>query len=376
MLYRPGFCSCQLKDYVAQANGHKEDGHVLKIPNVQAEQNQQPARRHFDPSIDLKDLVESGFSFYDRVGKGSLGYVYQARSKNIEALLAVKIFHRKIFENKRTLKRLEQEAMRARELSHANLAAVYSFGISAKNYPYLVMDFLAGPSLAEILKQEGFLDVPRVIDIFIQVAEALHYAHEEKMLHRDLKPSNIYLLKATGGKDFVKVSDLGLAKVLPNPGRETKYMTPDGEEFGNPSYMSPEQCLGERLTPASDLYGLGCVMYECLSGKMPLSSSNPVRLAFKQVSEKPRSLTARFSDLDIPEDLNDVVMCLLEKSKDARFASAKDVAAALIAIRDGGKPKLPKKQISAAGKDDKAGLKGKLPLGFLSELLDKVKKKR
>lgn len=362
---------------MAQASNNKEEaGHVLKIPNIQAEQNIQPARRHFDPNIDLKDLVESGFSFYDRVGKGSLGYVYQARSKNIEALLAVKIFHRKIFENKRTLKRLEQEAMRARDLSHANLAAVYSFGISAKNYPYLVMDFLAGPSLAEILKQEGFLDVPRVIDIFIQVAEALHYAHEEKMLHRDLKPSNIYLLKATGGKDFVKVSDLGLAKVLPNPGRETKYMTPDGEEFGNPSYMSPEQCLGEKLTPASDLYGLGCVMYECLSGKLPLSSSNPVRLAFKQVSEKPRSLTARFSDLDIPEDLNDVVMCLLEKSKDARFASARDVAATLIAIRDGGKPKLPKKPSTAVTRDDKAGLKGKLPLGFLSELLDKVKKKK
>lgn len=390
MLYRPGFCSCQLKNYVAQVNGQQakqveqkqEEGHVLKIPHSAQNQPEPAQRRHFDPLIDLKDLVESGFTFYDRVGKGSLGYVYQARSKNIEALLAVKIFHRKIFENKRTLKRLEQEAMRARELSHANLAAVYHFGISAKNYPYLVMDFLAGPSLAELLKQEGFLDVPRVIDIFIQVAEALHYAHEEKMLHRDLKPSNIYLLKATGGKDFVKVSDLGLAKVLPNPGRETKYMTPDGEEFGNPSYMSPEQCLGEKLTPASDLYGLGCVMYECLSGKLPLSSSNPVRLAFKQVSEKPRSLNARFSDLDIPEDLNNVVMCLLEKSKDARYSTAKEVAVALTAIRDGQKPKLPKapqtqkNANSHLAAKDKNSLSGKLPLGFLSDLLDKVKKKK
>lgn len=442
-LYRPGFCHCQWKEDLEKArrdegagkNREDSDSHIqslkLKIDDCKASLNpsdqkgagpssRSPARntdtdesglvlklpsetgagsldlqpgldketgtrRHFDPKPELPDLVEQGYEFLDRVGKGSLGYVYQAKSKNIQDFLAVKIFHRKLFENKRTLKRLEQEARRAQELSHPHLASVYSFGVSQKGYPYLVMDFLGGPSLAEIIREEGFLDVPRVIDIFLQVAEALHYAHEEKMLHRDLKPSNIYLLKAEDGRDFVKVSDLGIAKVLPNPGRETKYMTPEGEEFGNPSYMSPEQCMGEKLGPASDLYSLGCVMYEALSGKLPVSSSNPVRLAFKQVSEIPKPLTARFQDLDIPENLSAVVMHLLEKNPEARFASAKDLKEALLAVKAGKSPKLTKSgggqpepgKIKVAERTPTQSKPGKAEKkGWLSELIAKVKGKK
>lgn len=384
----------------ASSAGHSDktdfagDGLVLKLPAEKeadapvlppASAKETGARRHFDPRRELDDLVQQGYEFFDRIGKGSLGYVYQAKSKNIQDFLAVKIFHRKLFENKRTLKRLEQEARRAQELSHPHLAAVYSFGVSQKGYPYLVMDFLSGPSLAEIIQEEGFLDVPRAIDIFLQVAEALQYAHGENMLHRDLKPSNIYLMKAEDGRDFVKVSDLGIAKVLPNPGRETKYMTPEGEEFGNPSYMSPEQCMGEKLGPASDLYSLGCVMYEALSGKLPVSSSNPVRLAFKQVSEIPKPLTTRFKDLDIPENLNTVVMNLLEKDPGARFASAKELKEALLAVKAGKVPKLnkargsdkePGKQISgpkpqSQGKGNSAGKKG-----WLEEIIARVKGKK
>lgn len=384
----------------ASSAGHSDktdaagDGLVLKLPAEKeadapvlppASAREAGARRHFDPKRELDDLVQQGYEFFDRIGKGSLGYVYQAKSRNIQDFLAVKIFHRKLFENKRTLKRLEQEARRAQELSHPHLAAVYSFGVSQKGYPYLVMDFLSGPSLAEIIQEEGFLDVPRAIDIFLQVAEALQYAHGENMLHRDLKPSNIYLMKAEDGRDFVKVSDLGIAKVLPNPGRETKYMTPEGEEFGNPSYMSPEQCMGEKLGPASDLYSLGCVMYEALSGKLPVSSSNPVRLAFKQVSEIPKPLTTRFKDLDIPENLNTVVMNLLEKDPGARFASAKELKEALLAVKAGKVPKLnkargsdkePGKQISgpkpqSQGKGNSAGKKG-----WLEEIIARVKGKK
>jgi serine/threonine-protein kinase len=355
----------------ADAPDDKDQGHIIKLANQP--QQAKPVRR-FDPNVELKDIADLGYSFQERIGKGTLSYVYQAKSKNIENVLAIKIFHRKPFENKRTLKRLEQEARRAQELDHAHLASVYDFGLSSKGYPFLVMDFLAGPSLAEVIKNEGFLDVPRVVDIFIQVAEALDYAHKENMLHRDLKPSNIYLLKSTDKRDFVKISDLGIAKVLPNPGRETKYMTPEGEEFGNPSYMSPEQCLGEKLSPSSDLYSLGCVMYEALSGKLPLSSSNPVRLAFKQVSEEPKSLTQRFQDLDIPEDLNLVVMKLLNKKPEDRFAKAGEVREALLTIKQGKPIKLSKAKASSSEKN--AGQSGgKNSKGFLQGIIDKVKGK-
>ena len=355
----------------ADAPDDKDQGHIIKLSNQP--QQAKPVRR-FDPNVELKDIADLGYSFQERIGKGTLSYVYQAKSKNIENVLAVKIFHRKPFENKRTLKRLEQEARRAQELDHAHLASVYDFGLSSKGYPFLVMDFLAGPSLAEVIKNEGFLDVPRVVDIFIQVAEALDYAHKENMLHCDLKPSNIYLLKSTDKRDFVKISDLGIAKVLPNPGRETKYMTPEGEEFGNPSYMSPEQCLGEKLSPSSDLYSLGCVMYEALSGKLPLSSSNPVRLAFKQVSEEPKSLTQRFQDLDIPEDLNLVVMKLLNKKPEDRFAKAGEVKEALLTIKQGKPIKLSKAKASS-GEKNASQSGGKNSKGFLQGIIDKVKGK-
>jgi len=314
----------------------------------ETKETDRPPGTKFDPQAQLPDLIAEGYTFFDRIGKGTMGYVYQAKSEHLDSLLAVKIFHRAPFKNKRTLKRLEQEAKAALNVSHPHLASVYQFGISEKEYPYIVMDFIPGPSLAEVLTDEGFLDTQRALDLFIQIAEALEFAHGENLLHRGLKPSNIYLLVTTGGGDFVKVADFGIAKVLPNPGRETKYMTPNGEEFGNPSYMSPEQCLGSRLDHRSDIYSFACIMYECLSGKVPHGSSNAMRVAFKQVSEEAKSLVERFNDLDIPKDLDDVILTCLQKDPENRYPTVKELKLALEAIRAGKKPKPPSKTFSSA----------------------------
>ncbi len=343
---RPGFCNCA--SLAASQNFSQAHLATAELPKKGFPIDEQqevpidgPPERRFDPNVRLHDLTECGYQFLDRIGKGTLSYVYQARSGKVDALLAMKIFRRSPFENKRTLKRLEQEANKAKQLNHPNLCSVYEFGLSEKQYPYLVMDFLAGPTLEEIISTEGFLEVDRLIDIAIQICDALSHAHQHNLIHRDLKPANIYLLKAKGGYDFVKVSDFGIAKVLPNPGRETRYMTAEGEEFGSPAYMSPEQCLGERLDSRSDIYSLGCLMYEALSGKLPFSSSNPVRLGFKQVSQKPQSLRERFKDIEIPEALDAAVLCALEKKPENRFASADNMKEVLIAIQDGKKPNLP-----------------------------------
>lgn len=363
---RPGFCHCSNSQAVgpqSQSTAPKASTVNASTVNASSEKastaeglsevasSDATAERRFDPNVRLCDLTESGYQFFDRIGKGTLSYVYQARSGKIDALLAMKIFRRSPFENKRTLKRLEQEANKAKELNHPNLCSVYEFGLSEKQYPYLVMDFLAGPTLEEVICTEGFLEVDRLVDITIQTCDALSHAHQHNLIHRDLKPANIYLLKAKGGGDFVKVSDFGIAKVLPNPGRETRYMTADGEEFGNPSYMSPEQCLGERLDGRSDIYSLGCLMYEALSGKLPFSSSNPVRLGFKQVSQKPQSLRERFKDIDIPDALDAVVLCALEKKPENRFRTAEKLKEALIAIQEGKKPKLPSKAVNTTSSD-------------------------
>jgi len=407
--YRPGFCNCALgtiaasndaptektspgpdtareatEQFVFDQKREPDAGHKIKLPTGTTEapwlansplaqpevDTARPSGSRFDPSVQLTDLIAAGYTFFDRVGKGTMGYVYQAKSENLDTLLAVKIFHRAPFKNKRTLKRLEQEASLAMGIAHPHLASVYKFGLSEKEYPYIVMDFMPGPSLNEILLQEGYLDSGRAIDMFIQIAESLEYAHGEKLLHRSLKPSNIFVLKAIGGRDFIKVSDFGIAKVLPNPGRETKYMTAQGEEFGNPAYMSPEQCLGERLDSRSDIYSLGCIMYECLSGKVPHNSSNVMRIAFKQVSEEAKSLVERFTDLDIAEDLDNVVLACLKKNPDHRFASAKELRLALEAVRDYKKPRLP----SAAGSPiNKPGGSGQNILDKIMSLLQKPK---
>ncbi len=343
---RPGFCNCSsLAASQKFSQAHPAIAELPKNSFPIDKQQEVPIdgapERRFDPDVRLHDLTECGYEFLERIGKGTLSYVYQARSGKVDALLAMKIFRRSPFENKRTLKRLEQEANKAKQLNHPNLCSVYEFGLSEKQYPYLVMDFLAGPTLEEIIRTEGFLEVDRLIDIAIQICDALSHAHQHNLIHRDLKPANIYLLKAKGGGDFVKVSDFGIAKVLPNPGRETRYMTADGEEFGSPAYMSPEQCLGERLDSRSDIYSLGCLMYEALSGKLPFSSSNPVRLGFKQVSQKPQSLRERFKDIEIPEALDAAVLCALEKKPENRFVSADNMKEVLIAIQDGKKPNLP-----------------------------------
>jgi eukaryotic-like serine/threonine-protein kinase len=410
ILHRPGFCNCALQDALKKTNEMGKDplgmpppasdsaiaksnqngppdtgpgaanqeenadpGFKIKLPTGTAEVPKfpgpdargnnrltqsdivRPPGSKFDPNIQLPDLIEEGYTFFDRVGKGTMGYVYQAKSEHLDALLAIKIFHRAPFKNKRTLKRLEQEASVALGISHPHLASVYKFGISQKEYPYIVMDFMAGPTLAEVLLQEGFLDTTRALDVFIQIAEGLEYAHEEKLLHRGLKPNNIYVLVSTGGRDFIKVSDFGIAKVLPNPGRETKYMTPQGEEFGNPNYMSPEQCLGNRLDARSDIYSFGCIMYECLSGKVPHGSSNAMRVAFKQVSEEAKSLIDRFTDLDIPKDLDNVILACLEKNPEDRFRQVKDLRLALEAVRDNKKPRLPSAVAFSGSKSIKGG---------------------
>lgn len=350
---RPGFCNCS--GIKAASPKFPEVQEKVQEEGQEAVPSESAPERRFDPNVRLHDLTECGYQFLDRIGKGTLSYVYQARSGKVDALLAMKIFRRSPFENKRTLKRLEQEANKAKQLNHPNLCSVYEFGLSEKQYPYLVMDFLAGPTLEEIIRTEGFLEIDRLIDIAIQICDALSHAHQHNLIHRDLKPANIYLLKAKGGYDFVKVSDFGIAKVLPNPGRETRYMTADGEEFGSPAYMSPEQCLGERLDSRSDIYSLGCLMYEALSGKLPFNSSNPVRLGFKQVSQKPQSLRERFKDIEIPEALDAVVLCALEKKPENRFASADVMKEVLIAIQEGKKPNLPASSVSKG----KAGVQNK-----------------
>jgi serine/threonine protein kinase len=254
------------------------------------------------------------------IGQGGMGTVYKVRDKKLSRDFAVKVLRAELARDDEAVKRFVQEAKAAANLAHPNLVAVYDVGVTPAGAPYLVQDYAEGRSLAQEIQAQAFLDVERGLEIFVQICHAIEHAHAKGVIHRDLKPSNIIVRESTTGQTAVKVVDFGIAKVLPTATGGAANLTQTGDIFGSPLYMSPEQCKGETITKSSDIYALGCVFYETLTGKAPFAADNPIKVILKQVQESPTSLSV-FKSLKIPEDLNFVVMRCLEKEPSNRYES-------------------------------------------------------
>ncbi|MES6501163.1 serine/threonine-protein kinase, partial [Cutibacterium acnes] len=171
---------------------------------------------------------------------------------------------------------------------------------------------------------EGFLDVPEVLDIFLDVCEALSYAHEHGVLHRDLKPGNI-LITGESGQRRAKVADFGVIRALPSVGSEAQEMTQSTDVFADPSCMSPEQCLGRRLDVRSDIYSLGCSMYEAIVGKRVFTGPNPLSIVVQHFKVAPRPFDTVMYNCDIHEDVEAVVMRMIEKAPENRYQEVSQV---------------------------------------------------
>jgi serine/threonine protein kinase len=260
------------------------------------------------------------------IGEGGLGTVWKVRDKNLDQIFAVKVLRSWLIEDNNALNRFEQEAEAAHSLSHPNLATVYSFGMGKRGAPYLVMDYLEGKNLAKIIQEKGCVEVPRAINLFIQIAEAVDHAHSKDVLHRDIKPTNIIIAQAPDGSEVVKLVDFGISKVLPTQSGVSKGQARTGEVFGSPPYMSPEMCLGNQLDTRSDIYALGCVMYETLCGSPPFAGDSPVKTMIKHTEEEPLPIRKAATEQIIPHDLEYVVMHCLEKSQEDRYQSMQELA--------------------------------------------------
>jgi len=273
------------------------------------------------------------------IGSGGMGSVYRAHFPALGKDVAVKILHTSAAEDDAAFKRFEREAKATSKLSHPNLAPVSDFGVDEDGAPYFVMEYVEGESLATLIDknadQKVALEPMRVIDLFLQVAEAIGYAHSKGVVHRDLKPSNIIVARADNGGDLVKVVDFGIAKVLSEQSDSPQSLTQTGEILGSPLYMSPEQCTGTTLDNRSDLYSIGCVMYEALSGRPPLAGDNTVQTILKHVNEMPSPLAQVVPGLNLPAGLEAVVLRCMQKGPAERYQSAADLAADLRLVKAG-----------------------------------------
>jgi serine/threonine-protein kinase len=275
-----------------------------------------------DPLVGL--TLDGKYRLDERLGKGGMGTVYRATHLLIERPVAIKVLNSHFVEDEEAQERFRREARAAGRLQHQNVAAVTDFGRTEDGLVYIVMELLEGRSLRDVLAREAPLDAARAVSLMLQIAAAVAAAHEARIIHRDLKPGNIFVVQRKHAPPVVKVLDFGIAKLaadaLEDDEEDQQTLTKVGVMIGTPRYMSPEQCDGGKMTPASDVYSLGIILYELLTGTTPFSGSTALAIAMKHSSEMPRPPREFVASIPVP--LEEVVLHALEKSPGDRPADA------------------------------------------------------
>lgn len=283
-----------------------------------------------DPFIG-RQILDGQFQILQKIGSGGMGAVYKAVQPAINRLVAVKILHPKLASRKDLVSRFSREARAMSHLTHPNTVRVLMYGeLEEDGSLYIVMEYLEGKNLNQLVRKTGPLPLERALRILGQCCGALDEAHRAGIVHRDLKPENIFVCNQGGIEDFPKVLDFGLAKVTEREMRPGSIMlTQEGMVFGTPEFMSPEQAQGKTLTPASDIYSLAVILYEVLTGKLPFDAKTPMEHIQYHVTSAPISLNERVPGLTFPPGLWEVIAKALAKKPEDRYASALEFAAAL-----------------------------------------------
>jgi tetratricopeptide (TPR) repeat protein len=268
------------------------------------------AGEDFGPGTVLADRYE----IIALVGQGGMGAVYKARDTELDRIVAIKLIRPELAKNPEVLRRFKQELILARQVTHKNVIRIFDLG-QADGFKFITMDFVEGQDLRSLLLKQGKLAPEQAARIMLQICRALEAAHGEGVIHRDLKPQNI-MLDANGR---VYVMDFGIARSAYLPG-----MTQTGALIGTPEYMSPEQGRGEKLTECSDIFSLGIIFYELLTGRSPYHSDTPLATLWKRMTEK---VTPPVTvDPTLPEPLSNIVVKALEIEPKNRFTSAREMA--------------------------------------------------
>lgn len=282
---------------------------------------------------DVASLLQDEFSdrceILSRIGSGGMGVIFKAKRHDTGDIVALKVLHGHLVNEPENTRRFMQEASACLELKHRNLINVHEFGVSKRGQPFMFMEYLEGRALTEII-ENGTMDLPQFINLFLQICDGLRYAHENGVVHRDVKPSNIMVVSSESGVETAKVLDFGLAKIFVEA--DQQQLTPTGNVLGSPAYMSPEQCAGASPDPRFDVYSLGCVMYEALSGHPPFVHESAIKVLMMQLGDPIPILSSVCQEGAVPVVLEEIIMRCLEKEPSLRYPSASDLGADLLAF--------------------------------------------
>ena len=269
-------------------------------------------------------LINGRYEIREHIATGGMASVFKTWDHRVERIVAMKVLRSLDKNDLRAVERFRREARAAAKLAHPNAVTIYDFVEEMGQY-FLVMEYINGPTLKQLIGQRRQLHARETLEIAAQVCAVLQVAHAQGFIHRDIKPQNIMLVAnsaSAGGGVLVKLTDFGIVRVAEEAG-----LTNSGIVLGTADYLSPEQARGEKLTASSDLYSLGVVMFEMLTGRPPFVGPTAVSIAMQHASQNPPSL--RQYNASIPPAVEKIVMRALEKEPEDRFHSAQEMQQAL-----------------------------------------------
>lgn len=275
----------------------------------------------------LNTIIEK-YEIKETLGEGGMGSVYLAHHVILNKKVALKILRKDLLSEKDAIERLKREAQACAMLSHTNIVSVFDFGLTENGFPFIVMEYLEGISVFQFLKSHGKFKPELIVKIAIQVCDALEAAHDKNVIHRDLKPDNILLTGKEPNYPVVKIVDFGIAKT-DFRGGEAQRLTQTGELVGSPAYMSPEQINGEIIDERSDIYSLGCVLYEMFTGEQLFRRAGMMAILEANLNEEPSKISPPGDDSSTREKLYEIILVCLKKKRADRYKNICELRSAL-----------------------------------------------
>lgn len=280
-------------------------------------------------AVGIGAIIKNRYQVVAYLGRGGMSTVYKALDMSTGRTVALKILHAELLSDNTRVQRFTQEAKTYRNLRHDHIVKTYDFFMDDAERHCLVMEYHEGKNLSEVLSDTGRLSVRRAIKVFSEICSALDHAHAQGIVHRDLKPSNIALVETENDGDYVKVLDFGIAKLMPNDDNTQLGLTQTGEIVGSPLYMSPEQCMAKPIDHRSDIYSLGCLMYEALTGEPPLMGGNVYETFHMQTHDRPRPLGDVRPEFKNGTQFEFIILKAMAKNPRHRYQTMNEVKEAL-----------------------------------------------